>query len=177
MTTPAPIARMTSDLLREMREPAKPKTPTMEKLRDQLNDATLRMDAVLLLAGMLNDGNAVAEPLSELLADDLDESDMQRCFPGIPTALLAEMEDEREFCECFCEWASDAGKLGFVVKFARPVMTWNMDADASHYSWGRYNTAWLYGDTLDEAVARGLAWAADREAVEKAKAKAAKPAA
>lgn len=152
----------------------------MHKLSEQLSDATLRIDAVLLLAGMLNNGSAVAEPLRELLADDLlDEADMERCFPGIPPALLAEMDDEREFRECFCEWASDAGKLGFVVKFARPAMTWNLDFDAASYSWGRYNTVWLYGDTLDEAVARGLAWAADREAAEKAKADAlnAKPAA
>lgn len=177
MTTPAPIARMTSDLVRKMREPAKPKMPTMEKLREQLDDATLRIDAVLLLAGMLNNGDAVAEPLSELLADDLDKSDMQRCFPGIPPTLLDAMDDEREFLDSFCAWAIDASKLGFVVKFARPVMTWSLDVDAASYSWGLYNTAWLYGDSLDEVVARGLAWAAEREAAEKAKAKAATPAA
>ena len=170
MTAPAPITAHTADLIREMRKPAKPKTPTMEKLREQLADATLRMDAVLLLAGMLNNGDAVAEPLSELLADDLDESDMQRCFPGIPPALLDEMDDEREFRDSFCAWAIDSGKLGFVVKFARPVMTWNLQADAASYSWGRYNTAWLYADTLDEVMARGLEWADEREAAEKTKA-------
>lgn len=171
MTAPAHITQSTSDLMREMRkEQAQPAEPAMEKLREYLNDATLRMDAVLLLAGMLNNGDAVAGPLSEMLADDLDESGMRRCFPGSPPALLDEMNDERGFCESFCEWAIDTGKLGFVVKFARPVMTWNLKADASSFSWGRYNTAWLYADTLDEVVARGLEWAAEREAAEKAKA-------
>lgn len=39
----------------------------MKKLYKRLDEATLRMDSVVLLAGMLNDGMAMADPLRELL--------------------------------------------------------------------------------------------------------------
>lgn len=142
----------------------------MKKLYEQLEDATLRMDAVLVLAGMLNDGTALADPLRELLEDE-DDDTLRRCFPDMPAAMLEDREDFDEFLEGFCWWANDHEKWGFAVKFARPVMTWNQAGDSASFSWGRYNTAWLYGDTLAQAVRRGKQWASEREKAEKAKAK------
>lgn len=141
----------------------------MKKLYEQLDEYTLRMDAVVLLAGMVNDGDAMADPLRELLEDEDDET-LQRCFPDMPAELLAERDDEDLFRESFCWWANASGKWGFAVKFARPVMTWNAAGDSSSFTWGRYNTAWLYGDTLDEVVRRGKQWGMEREKTEKAKA-------
>jgi hypothetical protein len=140
----------------------------MKALYDRLNDATVRMDQVLLLAGMLCDGDAVADPLRELLEDDPDT--LKRCFPDMP-AEFAEVSDTDEFKETFLEWAYLGNKWGFVVQFARPVMDWSADGNSAGFSWGYYNTAWFYGDTLDEAVERGLQWAVEREAAEKAKPK------
>lgn len=140
----------------------------MKKLHEQLQDATLRMDAVVLLAGMLNDGEAMPDPLRELL-DSEEDSALAACFPDMPPALLADRDDEELFRESFAMWASDTGKLGFVVKFARPVMKWNEAGDSATFSWGFYNTSWLYGDTLAQVVARGKQWARDREAAEKTK--------
>ena len=144
----------------------------MKKLYKRLDEATLRMDSVVLLAGMLNDGMAMADPLRELLESEDDET-LQRCFPDMPAALLAERDDEDLFRESFCDWAYRSGKWGFAVQFARPVMDWSKRGDGASFSWGYYNTAWLYADTLAQAVARGVKWAREREASEKAKAKAA----
>jgi hypothetical protein len=142
----------------------------MKKLYERLNDVTMRMENVVLLAGMLNDGVAIAEPLRELLESEDDET-LQRCFPDMPAALLAERDDEDLFLESFFDWAHRTNKWGFAVQFARPVMQWNKQGDAASFSWGYYNTAWLYADTLDAVVALGLQWADEREAAEKAKAK------
>lgn len=144
----------------------------MKKLYERLEDATLRMECVVLLAGMLNDGSAMADPLRELLEDE-DDDTLRQCFPDMPAALLADRDDEDLFRESFCEWANDTGKWGFAVQFARPVMDWNSKGDISVFSWGHYNTAWLYGDTLAQAVALGVKWAREREAAEKARADAA----
>jgi hypothetical protein len=144
----------------------------MKKLYERLDDATMRMENVVLLAGMLNDGMAMADPLRELL-DSEDDETLQQCFPDMPAALLAERDDEALFRESFCEWAYRTNKWGFAVQFARPVMEWNAKCDSASFSWGYYKTAWLYGDTLEQAVKRGIQWARGREAAEQAKAKAA----
>ena len=140
----------------------------MKNIYTQLDAAVLRVDAVLLLAGMLNDGEALADPLRDML-DDADDDELTQCFPDMPAALLADRDDDTVFRESFCMWAHDAGKFGFAVKFARPVMTWNREADSSSFSWGRYNTAWFYGDTLAQAMRQGKKWAKARELAEKSK--------
>lgn len=142
----------------------------MKKLYERLADATLRMECVVLLAGMVNDGDSMADPLSNLL-EEVDDKTLQECFPDMPAALLADRDDEELFRESFCWWASETGKWGFAVQFARPVMTLTKSGGAS-FSWGHYYTTWRYGDTLAQAVARGVAWAKERDAADKAKASA-----
>lgn len=132
----------------------------MKQLQERLTRAAVRMDALLLLAGMVNDGDAIAEPLRDLL-DEQEDAALLRCFPRMPAGLLRlRDEDLDEWRAAFCDWATAAGALGFVVRFATPVLP---SGDGSG-SWCRYTSAWLYGDTLDEAVERGLAWAAARRA-------------
>ena len=138
----------------------------MKTIYDRLNDATLRMESMVLLAGMLGDGDSLPDVLSELLEDDPDT--LAKCFPDMPKA-LASCEESDDFKESFMDWAYRSNKYGFVIQFARPVMDWSADGKSAGFSWGYYNTAWLYGDTLEEAVERGLQWAREREAAEKAK--------
>lgn len=140
----------------------------MKKLFEQLDEASLRMGAVVILAGMLNDGHAMADPLRELLEDEDDEA-LKQCFPDLPPLVLAERDEDQDLWrEAFHEWALDSQKLGFLIRFERPVMAWSADGQAASFSWGRYGVAWLYGDTLAKAVARGKQWAKEREAAEKA---------
>lgn len=144
----------------------------MKKLYEDLGQHTLRMDAVILLAGMLNDGMAISDPLLELLEDEEDDV-LRRCFQDIDERVIAARDDgDDEWREAFMDWAYRTGKWGFVIQFARPVMEWSPDLRGAGFSWGYYNTTWVYGDTLAQAVARGKKLAKEREAVEKAKAKA-----
>lgn len=138
----------------------------LTKLRDQLEQATARIDAMVCLAGMLCDGNALSDPLTELL-EERDDA-LKRCFPDMPPWLLEVVESDDPLEEAFGEWATEAGKLGFALKFATPVMK-PVGKDCSTYSWGRYSTTWVYGDTLHQAVKLGLTWVAERRRSEQAK--------
>ncbi|MCY1365043.1 hypothetical protein D9M69_518740 [compost metagenome] len=141
----------------------------MKDLHEKLEEATVRMSQIILLAGMLNDGDALPDPLRDLLEEE-DDKTLRECFPDMPAAMLDDRESEELFREDFACWAHQAGKLGFVIQFDRPVMRYAADGRSAGYSWGLYAQHWAYGDTLDEVVAKGLEWAYKREASEKAKA-------
>lgn len=47
---------------------------------------------------------------------------------------------------------------GFGVQFATPVREYS-SADSWIYSWGYYNTVWLYAESLEEAWRLGCEWA------------------
>ena len=142
----------------------------MSNLYDKLNDASIRIGQIILLAGMINDGYDVADPLRELLEEE-DDKILINCFPDMPSAILEYRDDEEMFKEEFASWALRANKLGFLIQFDRPVMRYSADGEHASYSWGHYSQGWVYGDTLEEAVDKGLEWAAKREATEKAKAR------
>lgn len=59
---------------------------------------------------------------------------------------------------------------GFGVQFATPVREYRSSAASWSYSWGYYNTVWIYADTLEEAWRIGCEWAEQkhRQAREKA---------
>ena len=146
-----------------------PGKKAMKHLHEKLDDATVRMSQIILLAGMLTDGDALPDPLCDLL-EEADDKTLRECFPDMPAALLDDRENKELFREDFMCWVFQAGKLGFVIQFDRPVMRYAADGRSTGYSWGHYAQHWAYGDTLDEAVAKGLEWAYKREAAEKAKA-------
>ena len=135
----------------------------MEKIYQQLEQATTRMDNVVVLAGMLSDGDNIPDVLRDLLDEEPDA--LAKCFPEMPKS-IARIDDSEEFQAAFFGWVLRNKKLGFVVQFARPVMKWDSSGRSASYSWGRYNTTWIYGDTLAQAVKLGLAWAKARKAIE-----------
>ncbi len=142
----------------------------MKTILSKIDDATIRMEQIILLAGMINDGYALSGPLRDFL-DEEDSNVFQSCFPDAPAELLEEADDgDGLFSDHLFEWIQESGKLGFLIQFARPVMRYSDSGMSAAYSWGYYATRWVYGDTLDAAVAKGLDWAAEREAKEKAKA-------
>ena len=142
----------------------------MKSLYDQLDQNALRMEQIILLAGMLSDGEAMADPLRDLLEDESDKT-IRQCFPDMPEQLL-QCRDSDGDCWTgeFFQWAIGAEKFGFLVQFARPVMRYFSGGNLSSYSWGHYATFWAYGDTLETAVAKGLEWSQQRERDEKEKA-------
>lgn len=139
----------------------------MKAYYERLSEATVRMEQMVLLAGMLSDGDSLPGVMSELLDEDPDVQ--KRCFPDMPDE-ISSLNEADEFKEAFMHWAWSSNKWGFVVQFARPVMRWDKAGTSADFSWGYYNTAWLYGDSIEEVVDRGLAWAKELEDEEKAKA-------
>lgn len=136
----------------------------MKKLYEQLSNATARMESLVCIGGMLGDGDSPAEPLQDLLEEE--PAVFRRCFPDAPSWLHKALDSREDAAEAFGEWAVTTGKLGFALKIATPKMT-HHGSKSCRYSWGYYMTAWVYGDTLDEAVARGLEWVAESRAYEK----------
>jgi len=139
----------------------------MKLQHDRLEDAELRMEVVLLLAGMLNGGAELSEPLLKLL-DEEDDDALIRCFPSIPKELLAARHEDTEIWhEEFFRWAVSTNLLGYVVQFATPVMKHR--GLGSMFTWGHFYTRWVYGDTMNDVVKLGLAWAEERRSAERAR--------
>ncbi len=138
----------------------------MKILYEKFADAMMRMEALVCIAGMLGDSGSVSEPLEELLREDA--ITLKRCFPDMPEWLEKALEDGKFAAEAFNEWAVACGKLGFALKVATPVIN-RTERGGRSYSWDHYDTTWVYGDTLDEAVLRGLAWVAERRMAERRK--------
>ena len=130
-------------------------------------DASARIERVIFIAGAFGDG---------VLSDDLDEF-LDDCEPDIIENCLGEIPDwidlegpTFERGDSVFDWLRDCNKLGFLVQFATPVMTKTGEHSRS-YTWGHYNTQWIYGNTLEEAIAKGLDWVGERRKAEDAKAK------
>lgn len=137
----------------------------MKQLFERLDEATARMDQVICIAGAIGGGcDAIADALTELLEEDDDT--LRKCFGEMPEWLTEELGGG-DAAGAFSEWALRENKLGFAVQIATPVM--EHDKHGATYSWGYYRTAWVYGDTFEEAVNAGLAAVAEQRASEKKK--------
>lgn len=138
----------------------------MKKHLEKLYDATARVERIIYLAGAM----AATDSFSDDLNDFLDEGDdtIRKCLGEIPDWVdLGARNGER--AEWVWEWLRDAGKFGFLVKFATPVMTPTSPTSRS-FSWGWYNTEWIYAESVGEAIGKGLEWVEQRRAAEDAKA-------
>jgi hypothetical protein len=141
-------------------------TTAMKKLYQRLSDAEARLDVVVCIAGMLGDGDALAEPLEDLLEEE--PAVLRLCFPDLPDWVEQALDSRRDVAGTFAEWAVQEGRLGFAVKISTPVMRQSRPNSWS-FSWGHYRTCWVYGETLEQAVQKGLEWVADRRKAEQAK--------
>lgn len=126
---------------------------SMLELADNILDATARIEQIIWLPGAIGDGSSLAQPLRDLL-EETDE-ELHRCFGKLPDWLMRVLHN-KDGKEAFAEWANSAGKAGFVIQIATPVMT--PHAYGASFSWGHYRTEWIYGDTIIDAVSIGLNW-------------------
>lgn len=132
----------------------------MKAIREKLSEAFVRMNRVVLLAG----AHVEFDVLTSDLKDAIDDAygDLYRLFPDAPRGLIDESE------ELFFEWLfCESGKTGFLVCFQTPIIEHDVAQESCSYSWGYTTLQWEYGDTLDEVVEKGLAWAASVRAEEK----------
>lgn len=70
---------------------------------------------------------------------------------------------EESLLEQFC----DAGKEGFLIEAARPVMKYGNDKKSATFSWGHYHTCWLYAETANDIEAVLDKWAQETDAKDK----------
>ncbi|HBO5298369.1 TPA: hypothetical protein L4W52_000377 [Pseudomonas aeruginosa] len=59
---------------------------------------------------------------------------------------------------------------GFGVQFGTPVRKYHGSADSYSYSWGYYNTVWIYAETLEQAWRLGCLWAEQKHRMAREKA-------
>jgi hypothetical protein len=131
----------------------------MKTIYTSLNDATARLGIVISIAGAVAADDALSDDLNDFLAQQTFE-EIEDCLGKLPD----DLKDVWEFDEEICDWAIQNNKLGFIVEIHTP------DMSRGHFSWGNYFTKWVYGDSFEEAVAKGLEWVASVRAKEQAKA-------
>jgi hypothetical protein len=138
-------------------------------MREDLEQANVRVTVILHLDSMCPDGELSSELRDHLLWDE-----------GPPTALgfgmLADTmsaEDYEAWLEDgFMEWLVDHPDM-WVVKVASPVRTYRKDGSNNYgFSWGHCRTKWFVGKTYIAAVMDGLMWAEKMGEREKEKANA-----
>lgn len=138
----------------------------MKAIMEKLYDATARIERVVFIAGALATADTCTDDLDEFL-DHEDNEVIEKCLGEIPDWVDIDGRG-MDRAESVFEWLHDSGKLGFLVQFATPVM--EPHGNSRSFSWGYYNTQWIYADTIEDAVDKGLAWVETRRASEDAKA-------
>jgi len=134
----------------------------MKAILEKLMDASARFEQVIFLPGALAAGDAMSDDLTEFF-DYEDIETIESSLGKIPS--WVNLDDTNDICN----WLSTYELLGFLVKFATPVMSPSGNGSRS-FSWGYYSTKWIYAETIDAAVENGLAWVKECRAIEDAKA-------
>lgn len=134
----------------------------MNAILEKLMDASARFEQVIFLAGALAAGDAMSDDLTEFF-DYEDIETIENCLGEVPFWVNQDETND------IVEWLSNCARLGFLVKFATPVMSPSWNGSRS-FSWGYYSTKWIYAETIDAAVEKGLAWVKECRASEDAEA-------
>jgi hypothetical protein len=134
----------------------------MKKLLEKFDNATARIETMVLLAGVLVN-ERLPDPANEFFEDE-DFEIIEGCFGPLPEYLKGEIAGGD--IEGVPEWLVRSNKLGFLVQFATPIMTPSGNNSAS-YSWGYYTAKWVYGDTLNAALKAGFAWVKEQRKKER----------
>lgn len=116
----------------------------MSNIVERFLEANARTEEVIFLGGVL-EPECAPSSLEDFFEDQVDQ------LVEIFGASASELTGVPEVWE-FQQWLIDSDKLGYLVKFATPVM------DRPSFSWGCYRTHWVYGDTFEAALDAGFAW-------------------
>jgi len=142
----------------------------MKKLCVRFDEATARIDRIILLAGAIGD-DALSKDAEEFFTDE-DFETIEGAFGPLPAWVKEEMEAGD--AGAVTEWLFREEKLGFLIQVATPIMEMP-GKNSFRYSWGYYTFKWVYGDTLNQALRAGFLWIREQRKKEKAKAKAVRP--
>lgn len=147
-------------------------TLTHSEFFNLFGDETIRLENMIYLAGVLPsyDGGGVPSPLEDFFDNEVD--DIVKAFhdvmPAYVTSIAMDEGEDDEFNEACIDWMIEAKMYGFLVQVATPVMKHGYNS--SSYSWGHYNTYWVYCATLDDIAKHAVEWVNKIRADEKAKA-------
>lgn len=128
---------------------------------EKLYHAKARIDKIIHIgASLADDENSPSDSLQDFIADDLVFDLSGEIFPvKTPYDLGETVEDGG-----IVEWLIEKRFLGFLISIETPTI----DPENVHFgrsgvsyrgSWGSYQKQWFYGDTFEQAVDRGVAWA------------------
>lgn len=141
----------------------------MTDIAQRLFDASVRFDKLIWLAASATDSGATSEDFRDFcenIPDSVDESDP--LLEALPTLKEYAEGDEYPDPEEVAQKLIWAHKVGYLALAATPVMRWWPDGQGAEFSWGHYNTKWLYGETPAAVAAAALKWAKRCRAKEKA---------
>lgn len=125
---------------------------------DQAFESNLRVQAVVDLASMhATDAfeGSLDRPVEDLI-DDLLEKERKH-HPSTVELRKVVQEANEDTIGILGELLYHRNLLGLAVQFATPVMTRTSKTSWS-FSWGYYQTEWIYAESYDEAWKLGLAW-------------------
>ena len=120
-----------------------------EEISQNLADRNMRIDRIHHLGGMCHDHSWPDE-----VKDDFEmwPEEVGAALGFDPDDGLYPLEEEEVF-----ETLRLTGLLGFLIWFATPVPMFH-SKDSYSSSWGHYAHKWVYGETLEEAVRKGMEW-------------------
>jgi len=142
----------------------------MKKLMQRFDEATARIETMILIAGAIYDDWSLQKELGEFFEEE-DFETIERTFGQLPVFVSTDI-DAGNF-ESLIEWLISQSKLGFLIKFASPIK--EQRVGFMKYSWGYYATQWVYGDTLEQALENGFVWVSKQRDAEQKKASSLQP--
>lgn len=130
-----------------------------KEMIDKMDDGVLQADKILSLA-MMSPGS-ICDDLRDFFREETDIGKVLGV--KVPDRIEESIQDE-DFDDV-AEWLYDKNILGFLVRFATPVMDHRQNG--ASYSWGHKRIDWIYAETIDDALEKGLEWAASERNREK----------
>ena len=134
------------------------------ELSELMYESNVRIGQLIHIGGATVTSDAVSDPLLEFIEDDLHDLGHN----PFPIKNFFEGKDDFESWEVG-EWLIDNGLLGFLIQFETPTIdpervcfsdpTNPDESPAYSYSWGSYQTRWVYSDKFKDAVMAGVSWA------------------
>ena len=140
---------------------------------EKLYHAKARIDKIIHIgASLADDENSPSDSLLDFIANDLVFDLSGEIFPVKTPYELGERVQDGDIIE----WFIEKRFLGFLISIETPTIEpqdvhFGKSSVSYRGSWGSYQKQWFYGDTFEQAVDRGVAWAKNyqQESVEQAR--------
>ncbi len=134
------------------------------EIANALGEMTVRIESIILLAGIDDPGCLSGFGEAQRFKDDFDDHVMATLLPDLPFLSEPRDDDDGSFYYQF----HDHGKWGFLIRVAHPVMEFTKGVGGASFTWGSCYTTWFYGESIEEILPKAEAWADALDAKRKA---------